>query len=121
MPSRDPLDTMMETFSMVSPTTTWSFLEAAARSDAAVGFGDAGDLRGGLGRAFGEEPVELLDRDAGGLAECSYGRAGAVGGVLGAHEVDDFPVLGGEFVDAEVFGELGCHDLGPLGGVFEAS
>src|SRR3569833_1789948 len=115
MPSRDPLDTMMETFSMASPTTTWSFLEAAARSDAAVGFGDAGDLRGGLGRAYGEEPVELLDRDAGGLAKCSYGRAGAVGGVLGAHEVYDKPKQNRKNNEAKVFGELGCHDLGPLG------
>ena len=49
------------------------------RLDAAARLGDAGDLRGQFRGPLGEELVELLDRDARGLAEHAHGRTGALG------------------------------------------
>src|ERR1035441_6905130 len=88
MPSSEPLETMIETFSMLAsmtgPSSRWS--------DAAARLGDAGDPGGGLGRSLGEELVQLLDAHAGGLAEDADGGSGALGLVLGPHEPDDLPV-----------------------------
>src|ERR1700756_4797201 len=114
MPSRDPLDTMIETFSIVGGRGTagcgcssrsvivssrWSVV-TARRLDAASRLGDAGDLRGKLGRALGEQLIQLLDRDARRLAERSNRRRRAVLLVGAAHEVDDSPVPVGQLGDA---------------------
>src|ERR1022692_4664267 len=104
---------MIETFSMVASMTNDRPLGA---SDAAAWLGDPGDLGGGLGRPLGEELVELLDGDAGGLAEHADGGAGSLGLVFGAHEPDDLPVPRREFVDALGLGDLWRHVLGPLAG-----
>ena len=56
------VDTMIETFSIVPDMRYRPF--RVVGSDAAAGLGDAGDLGGELGRALGEQLVELLDRDA---------------------------------------------------------
>src|SRR5207344_2078913 len=86
-------------------------------SDAAAGLGDAGDLGCDLRRSLGEELVELFDGHAGGLAQEPDGGSRALLGVLGAHELDDAPVVLGEGVDAFGGGELGGHGFGPLVGV----
>src|ERR1019366_501338 len=109
---------MIETFSMVASMTNDRPLGA---SDAAAWLGDPGDLGGGLGRPLGEELVELLDGDAGGLAEHADGGAGSLGLVFGAHEPDDLPVPRREFVDALGLGDLWRHVLGPLAGFGEES
>src|ERR1039457_1597946 len=118
IPSREPFHTMIETFSMVASMTNDRPLGA---SDAAAWLGDPGDLGGGLGRPLGEELVELLDGDAGGLAEHADGGAGSLGLVFGAHEPDDLPVPRREFVDALGLGDLWRHVLGPLAGFGEES
>src|ERR1039458_7654627 len=115
MPSSEPLETMIETFSMLAsmtgPSSRWS--------DAAARLGDAGDPGGGLGRSLGEELVQLLDAHAGGLAEDADGGTGSLGLVLGPHEPDDLPVPGRQGLDAGRFGDLRRHVLGPLGRINE--
>src|SRR5829696_631679 len=106
MPSSEPLEMMTDTFSIASAMTVLS--------DAAAGLGNAGDLCGNLRRALGEQLVELLNRNTGGLAERSDGWAGAFVEVLLAHEPDHLPVPVGELVDAGLRGEDGCHVFGPL-------
>src|SRR5512146_1538789 len=105
----------METFSILAAMVVPSFPRAG--SDAAAGLGNAGDLRGELGRALGEELVELLDGHAGGLAERPDGGPGALFLVLVPHEPDDLPVLPGELGDALGGGDLRGHLLAPLPGV----
>src|SRR5260370_8379150 len=87
--------------------------------DAAAWLGDAGDLRGELGRPLGTPVVERLDGDAGGLAEHPDSRPGALGLVLVPHELDDLPVPLGELGDAFLGGDQRGHLLSPLGGVGE--
>src|ERR1022692_5246606 len=117
MPSREPLETMIETFSMLAsmtgPSSRWS--------DAAARLGNAGDPGSGLGRALGEQLVELLDGDAGGLAQDADRGPGALGLVVGAHEPDDLPVPWRQVLDARGPGDLRGHVLGPLTGVGEES
>src|SRR5664279_1571488 len=95
MPSSEPLEMMMETFSIVSlMSASLSCLDAATR------LGDAADLGGELCRTFGEQLVQLLDRHAGALAEAADRRRGAAAQVGLAHEVDHLPVAVGEGLDA---------------------
>src|SRR5690348_9004979 len=98
MPSRDPFETTIDTFSIASRVAgatsgcSSSSVMSSPSSDAAVRLRDAADLRGELRRALGEELVQLLDRDAGLLAERPYRRGGARLQITVAHEVDDEPV-----------------------------
>src|SRR5436309_3353518 len=114
MPSSEPFEMTIATFSIVfgSAATVCSSSSVMVCSllDAAFGLGDAADLGGELGRALGEELVELLDRDAGLLAERADRRSGAGGEVALAHESDDEPVPIGQLGDAV----LGCDRLGDL-------
>src|SRR3954465_893774 len=112
MPSREPFDTMIETFTMAL-----SMIDVL--SDAAARLGNAGDLRGDLGRPLGEQLVELLDGHAGGLAEDGHGGTGALGLGLGAHEPDDLPLPGCQLGDALGPGDLRGHLLAPLARVGE--
>src|ERR1022692_103359 len=107
---------MIETFSMVASMTNDRPLGG---SDAAAWLGDPGDPGGGLGRSLGEELVQLLDADAGGLAEDADGGTGPLGLVFGAHEPDDLPVPRRQLVDAGRLGDLWRHVLGPLGRIDE--
>src|ERR1051326_2231787 len=61
-PSSDPWEMTTEPFSIVADMPA---LLSAYGSDAAAGLGNAGDFRGELGRALGEELVQLLDGHAG--------------------------------------------------------
>src|SRR5215472_9463179 len=125
MPSSDPLDTMIETFSMVPSMANSSHMRPARAlpglpgSDAAPRFGNAGHLGGDLGWALREELVELLDGDPRGLAQDPDRGPGALLLVLVPHEPDDLPVLGGQMIDALGLGDLRRHFLGPLAGVGE--
>src|SRR5690349_16796224 len=87
---------------------------ASGASDAAAGLGNAGDLRGGLGRPLGEELVQVLDAHPGGLAQGTHARAGALFRVLVPHKPDDLPVLQRERADAALQGDLRRHLLAPL-------
>src|SRR6266511_1350450 len=75
MPSSEPLETTIATFSIVAGSTAAgrgsvsSSVIVRSFLDAALGLRDAADLGGELGRPLGKELVELLDRDAGFLAE----------------------------------------------------
>src|SRR6266508_3360736 len=87
--------------------------------DAALGLGDAADLGGELGGPLGEELVELLDWDAGLLAERADRGRGSGGEVAVTHEADDEPVPVGQLGDA-VLGRNAPGDLlVPLLGVGE--
>src|SRR5215469_3029684 len=126
MPSSDPLDTMIETFSMLSSMANSSHVPPVPAprrgrpgSDAAPRLGDAGHLGGDLGWALREELVELLDADPRGLPQDPDGGPGALLLVLVPHERDDSPVPAGQMIDALGFGDLGRHFLGPLAGVGE--
>ena len=57
-------------------------------------------LAASLAGALGEQLVELLDRDPGGLAEAADGRSRAALQIGLAHEVDDLPVAIGQLLDA---------------------
>src|SRR6266536_2609708 len=99
MPSSEPLETTIATFSIVfgsaaSSCGCSSMVVIGLRSflDAAAGLGDAADLGGQLGRALGEELVELLDRNPRLLAERADRRGGAGGEIALAHEPDDLPM-----------------------------
>src|SRR5579859_7899508 len=105
---------MIETFSMTASMVI-------VLSDAATRLGYAGDLGGELGGTLREELVELLDGDAGGLAEDADRGPGALGLVLGAHEPDDLPVPRRQLADARGAGDLRGHLLGPLARVGEES
>src|ERR671931_1419795 len=106
MPSSEPLETTIATFSIVAGSVgaacgcSRSSVTARSFLDAAFGLGDAADLGGELGRALGEELVELLDRDAGFLAERADRGRGAAGEVAVAHEADDEPVALGQVRNA---------------------
>src|SRR5579859_1789856 len=116
MPSRDPFEMTIETFSMVSVMTV-SFRSTRSwcrRSDAAAWLGNAGDLGCDLGRALGEQLVQLLDGHARRLAERANGWAVAGGEVLIAHEPDDLPMRVGDVLDSLAVGEFGNHVFGPL-------
>src|SRR5918994_4771042 len=110
MPSSEPLEMTIATFSIVSGSVA-SVVGCASSSvmvcsflDAALGLGDAADLGGELGRSLGEELIELLDRDAGFLAERADGGRGAGCEVALAHELDDEPVPVGQLGDAVLGG-----------------
>src|SRR6266542_6950135 len=98
MPSSEPFETTIATFSIVCGSVAsscgCSSVVIGLRSflDAAAGLGDAADLGGELGGAFGEELVELFDRHARLFAERAD-RGGVSGHqIAAAHEVDDQPV-----------------------------
>src|SRR6516162_3560394 len=116
MPSSEPLDTMMETFSILPFSVTASLLMShrPSGSDAAAGLGDAGDLRGELGRSLGEELVQLLDAYSRGLAQRAHAGPGALFRVLVPHELHHPPVLLGQRADAALLGDLRRHLLAPL-------
>src|SRR5688572_28250499 len=114
-PSSEPFEMMIETFSMVSAMVSAPFSDAAAR------LGNPGDPGRDLGRAFGEQLVQLLHRHARGLSEHPHGGAGAVDGVFVAHEADDLPVRVGQGFDAFPPSKLRSHLLRPLLGVDEES
>src|SRR6266496_10674 len=106
MPSSEPLEMTIATFSIVFGTAVSScgcssVVVIVLRSflDAAAGLRDAADLGGELGRAFGEELVELLDRHARLLAERADRGRVAGGQVTLAHEPDDQPVPLGQLRD----------------------
>src|SRR5215472_16517826 len=120
MPSSEPLEMTMETFSILAAVIDPpSFGDAG--SDAAARLGDSGDLRRGLGWSLGEELVKLFDRHAGGLAEYPDRWPRAFVLVFVPHELDDLPVPFGEFGDSFGAGDLGRHVLGPLAGVDKES
>src|SRR6516164_2238409 len=107
---------MMETFSIL-PFDVMASLVMTHRpsgSDAAARLGNAGDLRGELGRPLREELVQLLDAHPGGLAQRAHAGAGALLRVLVPHERDDLPVLWCQRVAAAFPGDLWRHFLMPL-------
>src|SRR6266487_1587978 len=121
MPSSEPLEMTIATFSIVFGTAASScgcssVVVIVLRSflDAAAGLRNAADLGGELGRAFGEELVELLDRDARLLAERADRGGGAGCEVAVAHEVDDQPVTHGQLDDAVLACDLLSQPLVPL-------
>src|SRR5476651_2541573 len=83
-PSSEPLEMMTETL-VIGSGLAASLIVVAFHSNAAAGFGDAGDLGCHLRRALGEQLVELLHRDPRGLAEHSHRRSRALLRVFGAH------------------------------------
>src|SRR5438874_2040986 len=109
MPSSEPFEMTIATFSMVFGSTaagcSRSSVMVCSLLDAAFGLGDAADLGRQLGGAFGEELVEFLDRHAGFLAERADRRGGAGLQVALAHEADDEPVPVGERGDAVLGGD----------------
>src|SRR6266498_6017769 len=98
MPSSEPFETTIATFSIVCGSVAsscgCSSVVIVLRSflDAAAGLGYAADLGGELGGAFGEELVELFDRHARLFAERADRRGRTGGEVTLAHEADDQPV-----------------------------
>src|SRR5438309_744285 len=104
MPSSEPLEITIATFSIVlgsaARACSSSSVMVCSLLDAAFGLGDAADLGGELGRALGEELVELLHGDAGFLAERANRGGGAGLEVAIAHEADDEPVPVGQLGDA---------------------
>src|SRR6266540_6612498 len=120
MPSSEPLEMTIATFSIVfgsaASSCGCSSVVAIVRSflDAAAGLGDAADLGGQLGRAFGEELVELLDRHARLLAERADRGRGAGGEEAVAHELDDQPVPLGQLRDPVLGGDRLGELLVPL-------
>src|SRR6266540_4042902 len=116
MPSSEPLEMTIATFSIVSGSESTVFgcssssVIVSSFLDAALGLVDAADLGGELGRSLGEELVELLDGDAGFLAERADRGSGSGRQVALAHELDDQPVPVGQLRDAV----LGCDCLGDL-------
>src|SRR6266498_1381370 len=111
MPSSEPLEMTIATFSIVSGSEgsvfgcSSSSVMVSSFLDAALGLGDAADLGGKLGRPLGEELVELLDGDAGFLAERADRGGGSGGEVALAHELDDEPVAVGQLGDAVLGGD----------------
>src|SRR5512146_224230 len=105
-PSSDPLEMMIETFSMVS--------DMDRASDAAVWLGDAADLRGELGGTLREELVQFLDRHAGFLAEGSNARRVARREESVAHESHDLPMLVRQLGYAALVRDLHGELLVPL-------
>src|SRR4249919_308021 len=106
MPSREPFETTIATFSIVvgsvSATSGWSrvyVIISCSFLDAALRLGDAADLGGELRRTLGKELVELLDGDSGLLAERTNRRRGARREEPLPHEVDDEPVPGRQLRD----------------------
>src|SRR5690242_5560203 len=102
---------MMETFSIL-PFDAMASLVMTHRpsgSDAATRLGNAGDLRGELGRPLREELIQLLDTHPGGLTQRAHAGAGALLRVLVPHELDDLPVLRRQRADAGLPGDLWCH------------
>src|SRR5688572_3436499 len=91
-----------------SSVIVYSFL------DAALGLGDAADLGGELGGTLREELVQLLDGDAGLLAERADRRCGARSEVALAHEPDHEPVPLGQLGDAVLGGDRLSDPLVPL-------
>src|SRR6266498_5157444 len=111
MPSSEPFETTIATFSIVCGSVAsscgCSSVVIGVRSflDAAAWLGDAADLGGELGGTFGEELVELLDRDARLLAERADRGGGAGGEEPVAHELDDQPVALGQLGDPVLGGD----------------
>src|SRR6266536_327810 len=107
MPSSEPLEMTIATFSIVFGTAVSScgcssVVVIVLRSflDAAAGLRDAADLGGELGRAFGEELVELLDRHARLLAERADRRRVTGREVALGNDLADQPVPLGQFGNA---------------------
>src|SRR5512133_510149 len=123
MPSSEPFEITIATFSIVFGAAlivcgcSSSSVIACSLLDAALGLGDAADLGGELGGALREELVELLDRDAGFLAErADRGRVARVEVAL-AHEADDEPVPVGQLGDPVLPRDLLGDPLVPLLGI----
>src|SRR5918994_3897817 len=125
MPSSEPLEITIETFSIVSGSATAvcgfsrSSVIVCSFLDAALGLGDAADFGGELCRPLGKELIELLDGDAGFLAERADRGGGAGGEVALSHERDDEPVPIGQLWDAVLGGDPLGDLLVPLLGVGE--
>src|SRR5579872_4792990 len=126
MPSSDPLEMMIETFSIVAGlgvalaatvSVVMTFLLTGL--DAAPGLRDPGDAGRNLRRALGEELVQLFDRHAGALAEGANRRPRSLVEILLAHEANDLPVLFRHRIYALATRQLGHHRLAPLFGVKE--
>src|SRR6266508_11820 len=120
MPSSDPFDTTIETFSIVFGTSSTRgassscVISSTSSLDAAVRLRDAADLRGELRRTLREQLVQLLDRNARLLAERPDRRSGAGVQVALAHEANDQPVARRQLGDAVLAGDLLCERLIPL-------
>src|ERR1035437_472173 len=114
MPSKEPLEMMIETFSIAS-----LMLVSPRRLDAAARLGDAADLRRQLRGAVREQLVELLDRDPRGLAEAADRRRGARLQERVAHEPHHLPMALGQLADAVGRSDLLRHCLVPPRGVHE--
>src|SRR6266511_2677268 len=125
MPSSEPFDTTIATFSIVSGSIasscgcSSSSVNVSSLLHAAFGLGDAADLGCELGGALREELVELLDRDARFLAERADRRCRAGREIAVAHEPDDEPVAVAERGDAVLACDLLGELLAPLLGIGE--
>src|SRR6266508_5061068 len=123
IPSSEPLETTIATFSIVAGSTAAgrgsvsSSVIVRSFLDAALGLRDAADLGGELGRPLGKELVELLDRDAGFLAERADARRRPRGEVALAHEAHDEPVAIGQLGNAVLAGDSLGDLLVPLLGI----
>src|SRR6266516_461342 len=110
----------MATFSIVFGSVAWSsgcsrtLVIAGSFLDTAARLGDAADLGGELGGTFGEELVELFDRDARLLAERADRGRGAGREVALAHELDDQPVTLAQLCDSVLARDLLGEPLVPL-------
>src|SRR5664280_2022879 len=116
MPSSEPLEMMIETFSIVS-----LMVVSCRGPDAAARLGDAADLGRQLRGPVREQRVELLDGHARGLAQrADRGRRAALEVGL-AHEAHDLPVAIGELADAVGRRDLLRDRIVPLRGVQQES
>src|SRR5207342_111159 len=120
MPSSEPFETTIATFSIVCGSVK-VVSECSSNSvivcsflDAALWLGDATDLGGELGRPFGEELVELLDGDARLLAERADRGCSSSGEIALAHETNDEPVAIGQLGDPVVARDRLSDRLVPL-------
>jgi len=120
-PSSEPLETMIDTFSIGSLMGTFLFDRMPlARLDAATRLGNSGDLGSCLGWTLRKQLVELLDRDARGLCRGPE-RSGRFPSLCTRPRMNlnDLPVVLGKHVDALCLGDLRCHGFGPLARVLE--
>src|SRR5207247_8966702 len=100
MPSREPFETTIETFSIVlgsearNPSSRWSgvyIIVISSSSDTAFRLRNSADPGGELGRPLGEERVQLLDGDSGLLAQRADRGSASRRQVALPHEPDDQP------------------------------
>src|SRR5689334_13201662 len=110
MPSSEPFETTIATFSIVCGSVGVACRDASSSVivfllDAALGLRDAADLGGELRRALGEELVQLLHGNAGLLAERADRRCAPRREVALAHEADHEPMTVGQLRDAVLGGD----------------